>query len=107
MLAADAVAAVEPRAGIAVVALTAVLGGPAQADLRNTHEWPRSAPIDYRAAVRLITSNDRPGDGIVFARPDGGGKFLDTALAYYARGERPRDVLAQQDPVSRASLWAA
>jgi mannosyltransferase len=106
VLAAAAVTSVRPRAGIAVVAVAAVLGAPAQAALRSTHEWPRSAPLDYRAAVRLITSNDRPGDGIVFSRREGGGKFLDTALAYYARADRPRDVLARRDPVSRAGLWA-
>lgn len=109
VLAAAAVAAVRPRAwvaGLAVVALAAVLGVPAQAGLRTTHEWPRSAPVDYRAAVRLITSHDRRGDGIVFSPRDGGGKFLDTALAYYARGDRPRDVLVRRDPVRRAGLWA-
>ncbi|HEX7745891.1 MAG TPA: hypothetical protein VF462_11585, partial [Micromonosporaceae bacterium] len=104
VLAAAALAAVGPRAGVAVVALTAVLGAPAQAALRTTHEWPRSAPVDYRAAVRLVTANDRPGDGIVFAPRNR--KFLDTALAYYAGGDRPRDVLSRRDPVSRGGLWA-
>jgi mannosyltransferase len=105
LLAAPVLAGLRLPAALLVVAMTAVLGAPEQAGLRRTHEWPRSAPIDYRAASRIISAQDQPGDGIVY-HPRDGWKFLDTAVAYYSGADRPRDVLAVRDPRRRASLWA-
>ncbi|GAB3815488.1 glycosyltransferase family 39 protein [Micromonospora zhanjiangensis] len=57
------------RLGVALplVAVAAVVGAPDQFALRRTHEWPRDAPIDYRAAARIIATGQRPGDAVVYA----------------------------------------
>jgi mannosyltransferase len=91
----------------ALVAVVALLGAPEQVGLRKTHEWPRSAPVDYPAATRIVAAGQRPGDGVVFS-PRGGWKMLDVALAYRLRGASgPLDVLATSDADARGSLWAA
>jgi mannosyltransferase len=105
VLAATALVATGLRTAVVTVALLAVLGAPAQAALRRTHDVVRS-PVDYRAAVGVITSNDRPGDAIVYAARGGTGKMVDTAMAYLAPGEAPDDVLAVDDPVRSAHLPA-
>ncbi|MFY1690062.1 glycosyltransferase family 39 protein [Plantactinospora sp. WMMB782] len=92
-------------AGLAIVLAAGLLGAPEQAALRRTHESPRSAPVDYPAAVRVIAAQRRPGDGIVYA-PRDGWAFLDLATAYYLRDDRPRDVLLVADQVRRADFWA-
>lgn len=86
-------ASVRLPAALAVVGLTAVLGAPAQLDLRRTHDWPRSAPVDYRAAARVVAAGQRPGDAVVYT-PRDGFLFLDLGLAYHLGADRPRDVLA-------------
>ncbi|SCL13333.1 glycosyltransferase family 39 protein [Micromonospora inyonensis] len=91
---------------LAVVGLTAVLGAPAQLDLRRTHDWPRSAQVDYRAAARIVAAGQRPGDGVVYGSRDGF-LFLDLGLAYHLGDERPRDVLAVRDPRRAGDLRAA
>src|SRR5690606_32234066 len=87
-----------------IVATVGLLGAPAHGELRRTHEWPRTKPIDYAGAARVIADHDRPGDTIVYA-PRDGWKFLDIATAYHLRGDRPRDVLLAADQVSRGDLW--
>ncbi|GIG85921.1 hypothetical protein Pen02_08570 [Plantactinospora endophytica] len=105
LLAAATLAPLRLAAALAIVLLTALLGVPEQAAVRRTHEWPRTAPVDYPAAVRIIAAHQRPGDGIVYV-PRNGWAFLDLATAYYLRTDRPRDVLLVQDQVGRADFWA-
>jgi mannosyltransferase len=91
----------------ALVAVVALLGAPEQAALRKTHEWPRSAPVDYPAATGIIQRWARPSDGVVFS-PREGWKMLDVALAYRLRGTSgPHDVLATRSADARGSLWAS
>lgn len=106
LLAAAALTPLHVGGALAVVAIVGLLGAPAQAALRRTHEWPRSQPVDYAAAARIIATETKPGDGIVYS-PRDSWKFLDTAVAYHLRDNRPRDVLGVRDQVQRASLWAA
>ncbi|MFB6395744.1 glycosyltransferase family 39 protein [Polymorphospora sp. 2-325] len=105
LLAGAALAAVDVRAALPVVAVVAVLGGPEQAGMRRTHEWPRTRPVDYAAAARIIDAGDRSGDAVVYS-PRDGWRFLDLALAYHLRDGRPDDLLAVRDPVRAGSLWA-
>ncbi|MFI6763781.1 glycosyltransferase family 39 protein [Micromonospora sp. NPDC050417] len=105
LLAAGTLAPLRLRQALPVVALAGLLGTPAQASLRRTHETPRSAPIDYPAATRIIGAGQRPGDGIVYSPRDMPG-FLDTAVAYYLPDRRPRDVLLVKGPVAAATLEA-
>lgn len=106
LLAAAALAPLRLAAGLAIVLATGLLGGPEQVAIRRTHETPRSAEVDYPAAVRVIAAHQQPGDGIVYS-PRSGWAFLDLAVAYHLRGDRPRDVLLRQDPITRADLWAS
>jgi mannosyltransferase len=90
----------------AIVLVVALLGAPEQVGLRKTHEWPRSAPIDYPAAARIVAAGQRAGDGVVFA-PRDGWKMLDVSLARQLGPDTPRDVLAAEGAAARGSLWAA
>lgn len=92
------------RAALPIVLLVALLGAADQMALRTTHEWPRSRPVDYPRAARIIAAHQRPGDGMVFS-PRADWAFLDTAIAYHLRRNRPRDVLLARDPVGRADLF--
>ncbi|WP_245724977.1 glycosyltransferase family 39 protein [Micromonospora citrea] len=105
LLAGAALATVRLPAALAVVALAGLLGLPEQAALRRTHEWPRSAPVDYRGVARIVGDGQRPGDAVVYS-PRESWLFLDLGLAYHL-DHRPRDVLATRDQVSRGDLWAA
>ncbi|MFK3983161.1 glycosyltransferase family 39 protein [Micromonospora sp. NPDC050397] len=105
LLAAGPLAALRLRWALPIVAVAGLLGAPAQASLRRTHETPRSAPIDYPAATRIIDAHQRPGDGIVYSPRDMRG-FLDVAVAYYLSDRQPRDVLLVRGPVADASLAA-
>ncbi|MGX7670087.1 glycosyltransferase family 39 protein [Plantactinospora sp. DSM 117369] len=105
LLAAATLAPLRPAAALTIVLVAGLLGAPEQAALRRTHEWPRTAPVDYPAAVRIIAAHQRPGDGIVYA-PRDGWAFLDLATAYYLRTDRPRDVLLAEDQIRRADFWA-
>ncbi|XTZ14848.1 glycosyltransferase family 39 protein [Micromonospora echinospora] len=98
-------ASVRPVPALAVVGVTAALGAPAQLDLRRTHDWPRSAQVDYRAAARIVAAGQRPGDGVVYGSRDGF-LFLDLGLAYHLDDGRPRDVLAARDPRRAGDLRA-
>ncbi|MGX4652376.1 glycosyltransferase family 39 protein [Micromonospora sp. SCSIO 07396] len=101
------------RAGLAVVALAALLGLPDQAAVRHSHGWPRSATVDYRGAAAVIAAGQRPGDAVVYS-PRDGWLFLDLGIDYHlpritgdraGDGPRPRDVLVAQGRRARADLW--
>ncbi|MFY1675397.1 glycosyltransferase family 39 protein [Plantactinospora sp. WMMB334] len=105
VLAAATLSTLRPPAVLAILVVTGLLGVPVQREFRRTHEWPRSAPLDFPAAVAIIAERQRPGDGIVYAPRTGIGR-LDLATAYYLPGDPPRDVLLAEDPVRRADLSA-
>ncbi|MFG3558059.1 glycosyltransferase family 39 protein [Micromonospora sp. NPDC047557] len=105
LLAGAALAAVAAPAAVVVVVLAALLGLPDQAALRRTHEWPRSAPVDYAGAARVIADGQRPGDAVVYS-PRHSWLFLDLGIEYHL-GDPPRDVLVTEDEVRRGDLWAA
>ncbi|WP_018784779.1 glycosyltransferase family 39 protein [Micromonospora sp. CNB394] len=92
-------------AALALVALAGLLGLPEQVALRRTHEWPRSAPVDYAGAARIIRAEQRSGDAIVYS-PRGGWLFPDLGMAYHLGPRLPRDVLVVRDQRQDASLWA-
>nr|WP_233604387.1 glycosyltransferase family 39 protein [Micromonospora sp. HM5-17] len=106
LLAGAALAPLRLPAALAIVLATGLLGVPEQLAVRRTHETPRSAEVDYPAAVRIIATHQRPGDGIVYA-PRDGWAFLDLAIAYHLRDDAPADVLLREDAVRRADLWAS
>ncbi|MFC4021623.1 glycosyltransferase family 39 protein [Micromonospora sp. GCM10011542] len=105
LLAGAALASVAAPAALAVVVLAGLLGLPDQAALRRTHEWPRSAPVDYAGAARVIADGQRPGDAIVYS-PRQSWLFLDLGIGYHL-GDPPRDVLLTEDEARRGDLWAA
>ena len=92
-------------AALAVIVLAGLLGLPDQAALRRTHEWPRSAPVDYAGAAGIVAAGARPGDAIVYS-PRDGWLFPDLGLAYHLGSRLPRDVLVVRDQRADASLWA-
>ena len=102
LLAAGTLAALRLRWALPIIAVAGVLGAPAQASLRRTHETPRSAPIDYPAATQIIGANQRPGDGIVYSHRDVQ-SLLDLAVLYYL-GDHPRDVLLAKGQDAEATL---
>ncbi|MEU8184382.1 glycosyltransferase family 39 protein [Micromonospora sp. NPDC049044] len=105
LLAGAALAAVAAPAALAVVLLAGLLGLPDQAALRRTHEWPRSAPVDYAGVARVIAEGQRPGDAVVYS-PRQSWLFLDLGIEYHL-DDPPRDVLVTEDEVRRGDLWAA
>ncbi|MER7588568.1 glycosyltransferase family 39 protein [Micromonospora sp. NPDC127501] len=105
LLAGAALAAVAAPAALVMVVLAGLLGLPDQAALRRTHEWPRSAPVDYAAAARVIADGQRPGDAVVYS-PRHSWLFLDLGIEYHL-SDPPRDVLVTEDEVRRGDLWAA
>lgn len=105
LLAGAALASVPAPAALVVVVLAGLLGLPDQAALRRTHEWPRSAPVDYAGVARVIADGERPGDAVVYS-PRHSWLFLDLGLEYHL-GNPPRDVLVTEDEVARGDLWAA
>jgi len=105
LLAGAALAGLRLTYALLVLAVLAVLGAPAQAALRRTHEWPRSAAIDYAAAAGAVAAGQRPGDGIVYSPRTGSWPMLDLAMEYHLRDDRPRDVLAATGRRERADLW--
>ncbi|WP_433127011.1 glycosyltransferase family 39 protein [Micromonospora sp. CA-240977] len=105
LLAGAALAAVAVPAALAVVVLAGLLGLPDQAALRRTHEWPRSAPVDYAGAARVIADGQRPGDAVVYS-PRQSWLFLDLGIEYHL-DDPPRDVLVTEDEARRGDLWAA
>ncbi|WP_406072660.1 glycosyltransferase family 39 protein [Micromonospora sp. NBC_01638] len=105
LLAGAALAAVAAPAALVVVVLAGLLGLPDQAALRRTHEWPRSAPVDYTGVARVIADGQRPGDAVVYS-PRHSWLFLDLGIEYHLANP-PRDVLVTEDEVRRGDLWAA
>ncbi|RLP90265.1 hypothetical protein EAD89_13680 [Micromonospora sp. BL4] len=105
LLAGAALAGVSAPAALAVVVLAGLVGLPDQAALRRTHEWPRSAPVDYAGAARVIADGQRPRDAVVYS-PRESWLFLDLGVEYHL-AEPPRDVLVTEDEVRRGDLWAA
>lgn len=103
LLAAVALRRLRLPAAVTIVVLVAALGAPAQAALRDTHEWPRSAPVDYPAAVAVIRAGQQPGDGIVY-EPRSGWKMLDVAVARELGPSAPRDVLVASTATARGEL---
>ncbi|MFI7218323.1 glycosyltransferase family 39 protein [Micromonospora maritima] len=101
----SAPAGVRLGAALALVALAGLLGLPDQAALRRTHEWPRSAPVDYAGAARVIAAGERPGDAIVYS-PRDSWLFPDLGMAYHLGSRLPRDVLVVRDQRQGADLWA-
>jgi mannosyltransferase len=91
------------RGGLAVVAVFLLISLPDQRVIRRSHD---TQPLDYQAAAAIVREHQRPGDGIVYA-PRGGWRFLDTAMNYHLRGDRPDDVLLKQSQAALGSLWAS
>ncbi|MET8910725.1 glycosyltransferase family 39 protein [Micromonospora sp. NPDC004551] len=106
VLAGAALAGVRLAPALAVVTLAGLLGLPDQAALRRTHEWPRTAPVDYAGVARIVADHQQPGDAIVYS-PRHSWLFPDLGLAYHLGARRPRDVLVVRDQRQRADLWAA
>ncbi|MEV4713022.1 glycosyltransferase family 39 protein [Micromonospora sp. NPDC049374] len=106
LLAGAALAAARLPAALAVVALAGLLGLPDQAALRRTHEWPRSATVDYRAVAEIVARDRQPGDAVVYS-PRGSWLFLDLGLRYHLGGRTPRDALLAEGQQRRGDLWAA
>ncbi|TBL32805.1 hypothetical protein EYA84_18580, partial [Verrucosispora sp. SN26_14.1] len=105
LLAGAALRTVRAPGALAVVALAGLLGLPDQAALRRTHEWPRSATVDYAGAARIVADDLRPDDTVVYS-PRESWLFLDLGLRYHLGERTPRDVLAVADPQRRGDLWA-
>ncbi|MFG2058297.1 glycosyltransferase family 39 protein [Micromonospora sp. NPDC048930] len=105
LLAGAALAGVRLVPALAVVTLAGLLGLPDQAALRRTHEWPRTATVDYAGVARVIAVHQQPGDAIVYS-PRQSWLFLDLGTAYHLGSRRPRDVLVVRDQRQRADLWA-
>jgi mannosyltransferase len=103
LLAGAALAEVRLRGGLAVVAVFLLISLPDQRVIRRSHD---TQPLDYQAAAAIVREHQRPGDGIVYA-PRGGWRFLDTAMNYHLRGDRPDDVLLKQSQAALGSLWAS
>jgi mannosyltransferase len=92
--------------GLALVALVGLVGIPDQVALRRTHEWPRTAAVDYRGAAGVIAAGRQSGDAVVYS-PREGWLLLDLGLGYHLRGrDRPADPLLVADQVERGDLWA-
>ncbi|MFI2646328.1 glycosyltransferase family 39 protein [Micromonospora fulviviridis] len=106
LLAGAALAGVRLAPALAVVTLAGLLGLPDQAALRRTHEWPRTAPVDYAGVARIVADHEQPGDAIVYS-PRDSWLFPDLGLAYHLGARRPRDVLVVRDQRQRADLWAS
>ncbi|WBB54912.1 glycosyltransferase family 39 protein [Verrucosispora sp. WMMD573] len=106
LLAGAALTSVRLPAALAVVALAGLLGLPEQAALRRTHEWPRTATVDYRATAGIIAASRRPGDAVVYS-PRDSWLFLDLGLRYHLGGRVPRDALLAEGQEGRGDLWAA
>ena len=64
------------------------------------------APVDYRAAARIIEERAKPGDVIAYQVSDLNHYQVDTSLNYYLRGmkDRPAPVFQAQNQVQANSL---
>ncbi|TCB97681.1 hypothetical protein E0H26_12315 [Micromonospora zingiberis] len=105
LLAGAALASARLAVALVVVSLAGLLGLPDQVALRRTHEWPRTATVDYQGAAQLIAAGQRPGDAVVYS-PRDSWLFLDLGLRYHLRGQAPRDALLAEEQNRRGDLWA-
>lgn len=103
LLAGAALAEVRLRGALAVVAVFLLISAPDQRVIRRSHD---TQPLDFQGAAAIVRAHQRPGDGIAYA-PRGGWRFLDTAMDYHLRGDRPDDVLLKQSRAALGSLWAS
>ena len=106
LLAGAALASARLRVALVVVGLAGLLGLPDHVALRRTHEWPRTATVDYRGAAQIIAAGQRPGDAVVY-HPRDSWLFLDLGLRYHLREQTPRDALLAEGQQRRGDLWAA
>jgi mannosyltransferase len=88
-----------PLALAAILAMAAI-GLPTQSAYRREHSG-----FDYQAAARIVLTNERAGDGIVY-EPRDGWQSVDLGLSYYLRDRAPRDLLLKSNQAQNASLWA-
>nr|WP_233559072.1 glycosyltransferase family 39 protein [Micromonospora radicis] len=105
LLAGAALASARLAAALVVIILAGLLGLPDQIALRRTHEWPRTATVDYRGAAQIIAAGQRPGDAVVYA-PRDSWLFLDLGLRYHLGERAPRDALLAEEQQQRGDLWA-
>ncbi|WP_189044968.1 glycosyltransferase family 39 protein [Micromonospora sonchi] len=105
LLAGGALASARLPGALMVVVLAGLLGLPDQIALRRSHEWPRTATVDYRGAARIVAAGHRAGDAVVYS-PRDGWLFLDLGLRYHLGEQTPRDVLLVADQEHRGDLWA-
>ncbi|MGC5030265.1 glycosyltransferase family 39 protein [Micromonospora sp. DT229] len=105
LLAGAALASARLRVALVVVALAGLLGLPDHVALRRTHEWPRTATVDYQGAAQIIAAGRQAGDAVVY-HPRDGWLFLDLGMRYHLRGQAPRDALLAQGQQDRGDLWA-
>ncbi|MCW3842290.1 hypothetical protein ONA70_19515, partial [Micromonospora yasonensis] len=96
VLGAAALSRVRARLSVAVVAVVALIGAPAQAAVRA----PDGHGPATRQLARIIDDWWRPGDGVVYGAGDGGGgPDARTVVARYLHADRrPADVLAATAP---------
>ncbi|MEV6694251.1 glycosyltransferase family 39 protein [Micromonospora sp. NPDC051196] len=106
LLAGAALASARFRVALVVVSLAGLLGLPDHVALRRTHEWPRTATVDYQGAARIIAAGQRSGDAVVY-HPRDSWLFLDLGLRYHLREQAPHDVLLTEGQHRRGDLWAA
>ncbi|MEU6021736.1 glycosyltransferase family 39 protein [Micromonospora sp. NPDC048871] len=105
LLAGAALASARFRVALVVVGLAGLLGLPDHVALRRTHEWPRTATVDYQGAAQIIAAGRQDGDAVVY-HPRDGWLFLDLGMRYHLRGQAPRDALLAQGQQDRGDLWA-
>lgn len=106
LLAGAALASARFRVALVVVGLAGLLGLPDHVALRRTHEWPRTATVDYRGAAQIIAAGQRPGDAVVY-HPRDSWLFLDLGVRYHLHERTPRDALLAEGQQHRGDLWAA
>jgi mannosyltransferase len=62
-------------------------------------------PVDYRAAAAVIAADQRHGDGIIYQVSDANHYQVDTAIAYYLRGQpMPKAVFQAETPIQADAL---
>jgi mannosyltransferase len=101
VLAGQALARLGLPGALAIVLLVGLTGLDDQNKARRSHDG--SAPLNYRAAARVIEQNERPGDVIVYLRT--GWQFADLGMEYYLHGDTPEDVLAVTGRRAVGSYW--
>jgi mannosyltransferase len=97
-----------------VVVVVAALGFHDQLEIRkplahNLWAFPvpmtNGEPVDYRAAAAVIAANQQPGDAIAYQVKDANHYQVDTAIAYYLRGQPiPKTIFQAQTPTQADTL---